>query len=216
MLRNGGHTCAKWITQTASVVANSSTATHAYAFAASSLSHRHPSCSDFLSHSSTTLSTSASMTTFVNGLLANQDQKKYLLHRPTPLRPFSTVTSPSHETTSSATQTPLPSTDSQMVSPSTTEITPGPKTPVDILRERGFVGLTTPGLDAHFRKAECEGKSVTVYAGFDPTADTLHLGSLIVIMALMHMKRAGHHVIALVRPHPFILSSAQQHICIYQ
>lgn len=38
----------------------------------------------------------------------------------------------------------------------------------------------------------------TVYAGFDPTADSLHVGNLLVIMGLLHCNRAGHHSIALV------------------
>lgn len=40
-----------------------------------------------------------------------------------------------------------------------------------------------------------------IYAGFDPTADSLHLGNLLVILTLMHLHRAGHTVIALVRRH---------------
>lgn len=38
----------------------------------------------------------------------------------------------------------------------------------------------------------------TVYAGFDPTADSLHVGNLLVIMGLLHCNRAGHQSIALV------------------
>ncbi|GLH02948.1 Tyrosine--tRNA ligase, mitochondrial [Gryllus bimaculatus] len=37
-----------------------------------------------------------------------------------------------------------------------------------------------------------------VYAGFDPTADSLHVGNLLILMGLLHWQRAGHHVIALV------------------
>lgn len=37
-----------------------------------------------------------------------------------------------------------------------------------------------------------------VYAGFDPTADSLHIGNLLVIIGLIHFQRAGHHPIALV------------------
>ncbi|XP_033214265.1 tyrosine--tRNA ligase, mitochondrial [Belonocnema kinseyi] len=37
-----------------------------------------------------------------------------------------------------------------------------------------------------------------VYAGFDPTADSLHVGNLLVLMNLLHWQRAGHQVIALV------------------
>ena len=40
--------------------------------------------------------------------------------------------------------------------------------------------------------------SRTIYAGFDPTADSLHIGNLLVIMAMLHAQRAGHKVIALI------------------
>lgn len=38
----------------------------------------------------------------------------------------------------------------------------------------------------------------TIYAGFDPTADSLHIGNLLVLMGLLHCQRAGHHPIALI------------------
>ena len=37
-----------------------------------------------------------------------------------------------------------------------------------------------------------------VYSGFDPTADSPHVGNLLVLVALLHCQRAGHDVIALV------------------
>jgi len=37
-----------------------------------------------------------------------------------------------------------------------------------------------------------------VYAGFDPTADSLHIGNLVVIMGLIHAQRSGHYPIALI------------------
>lgn len=37
-----------------------------------------------------------------------------------------------------------------------------------------------------------------IYAGFDPTADSLHIGNLLVIIGLIHFQRAGHHPIALI------------------
>ena len=40
--------------------------------------------------------------------------------------------------------------------------------------------------------------SRTIYAGFDPTANSLHIGNLLVIMAMLHAQRAGHRVLALV------------------
>jgi len=41
-------------------------------------------------------------------------------------------------------------------------------------------------------------KNQCVYAGFDPTADSLHIGNLLVIMNLLHWQRANHRVIALI------------------
>lgn len=41
--------------------------------------------------------------------------------------------------------------------------------------------------------------SQTIYAGFDPTADSLHVGNLLVIIGLIHGQRAGHQPIALVK-----------------
>jgi len=66
---------------------------------------------------------------------------------------------------------------------------------VTALRERGFVEQTTHGteLDGYI-----EGGRATCYIGFDPTASSLHVGSLIPIMALAHMQRAGHRPVALV------------------
>ena len=62
------------------------------------------------------------------------------------------------------------------------------------LRERGFLeNLTDPAIDKI-----CQEEQVVVYCGFDPTADSLHIGSLLPILLLMHFQRAGHKPIALV------------------
>ncbi|HEX2721429.1 MAG TPA: tyrosine--tRNA ligase, partial [Gemmatimonadaceae bacterium] len=39
---------------------------------------------------------------------------------------------------------------------------------------------------------------VTVYCGFDPTASSLHVGSLLPVMVLMHLQRAGHRPLVVV------------------
>ena len=39
---------------------------------------------------------------------------------------------------------------------------------------------------------------ICCYVGFDPTADSLHVGHLIPLMGLAHMQRAGHRIIALM------------------
>ena len=66
---------------------------------------------------------------------------------------------------------------------------------LDILRERGFVAQVTYEDDLY--KAFDEGM-VTFYTGFDPTADSLHIGHYIPIMAMAHLQRAGHKPIALM------------------
>jgi tyrosyl-tRNA synthetase len=64
----------------------------------------------------------------------------------------------------------------------------------DILDERGFLEQCS---DTELVR-EMLGKPLTCYIGFDPTSDSFHCGSLVPIMALAHMQRAGHRVIALV------------------
>jgi tyrosyl-tRNA synthetase len=63
-----------------------------------------------------------------------------------------------------------------------------------ILEERGFVEQAS---DREQVMALFE-SPVTCYIGFDPTASSLHLGSLVPIMSLAHMQRAGHRPIAVV------------------
>jgi tyrosyl-tRNA synthetase len=62
------------------------------------------------------------------------------------------------------------------------------------LRWRGFVNQTTHE-DLGDRLAK---ERFTVYCGFDPTADSLHIGHLVALMGLTHCQRAGHRPIALV------------------
>jgi tyrosyl-tRNA synthetase len=69
------------------------------------------------------------------------------------------------------------------------------KNVLDILRARGFIEQTTHD-DA--LRDYLDAKQVTCYIGFDPTASSLHVGSLVPIMSLAHMQRNGHRPIALV------------------
>ena len=65
---------------------------------------------------------------------------------------------------------------------------------LDILKERGFIAQTTFEDELYEQL-----KSPTAfYVGFDPTADSLHIGHYIPIMAMAHMQRAGHKPIALM------------------
>lgn len=58
---------------------------------------------------------------------------------------------------------------------------------------RGMVHDIMPGTEEMLNK-----EKVTGYIGFDPTADSLHIGNLVQIMTLVHFQRAGHKPIALV------------------
>ena len=64
---------------------------------------------------------------------------------------------------------------------------------LDELAWRGLLHQHTEGLaDA------LNGRSVSVYCGFDPTASSMHVGNLVPVMGLMHLQRAGHKPFAVV------------------
>ena len=70
---------------------------------------------------------------------------------------------------------------------------------VDDFRWRGLIHVTedgqellTPGLEELLRR-----ESITAYIGFDPSADSLHIGNLLGIMVLVRMQRHGHRPIAI-------------------
>ena len=64
---------------------------------------------------------------------------------------------------------------------------------VEELRWRGMLHDIMPETENHLNEKKASG-----YIGFDPTADSLHIGSLVQIMILMHFQRAGHRPIALL------------------
>lgn len=67
---------------------------------------------------------------------------------------------------------------------------------MDLIKElkwRGMVQDMIPGTDEQLKK-----EITTGYIGFDPTATSLHIGSLVPILLLVHMQKAGHRPIALV------------------
>ena len=66
---------------------------------------------------------------------------------------------------------------------------------MDVLRERGYIKQTTFEDDLY---QMLEKERVTFYVGFDPTADSLHIGHYIPVMVMTHLQRAGHRPIALV------------------
>jgi len=64
---------------------------------------------------------------------------------------------------------------------------------IEELRWRGMIQDIMPGTEEQLQK-----EMTTGYIGFDPTADSLHIGSLVPILLLVHFQKAGHKPIALV------------------
>ncbi len=69
------------------------------------------------------------------------------------------------------------------------------KNVMDTLRERGFIKQVVFEEDLYKMLGE---QSVSFYIGFDPTADSLHVGHFLALMAMAHMQKAGHKPFALV------------------
>jgi len=64
---------------------------------------------------------------------------------------------------------------------------------IEELRWRGMIQDIMPGTEEQLKK-----EMTSAYIGFDPTADSLHIGSLVPILLLVHLQKAGHKPIALV------------------
>ncbi|XP_055617718.1 tyrosine--tRNA ligase, mitochondrial isoform X2 [Toxorhynchites rutilus septentrionalis] len=66
------------------------------------------------------------------------------------------------------------------------------------LQDRGFFKDVFPAESVDKARSILGATPQTIYAGFDPTADSLHVGNLLVIIGLLHSQRAGHQPIALL------------------
>ena len=66
---------------------------------------------------------------------------------------------------------------------------------MDTLRERGFIKQTVFEEDLYKLLGS---EKVSFYIGFDPTADSLHVGHYLAMMAMSHMQKAGHRPIVLI------------------
>ena len=64
---------------------------------------------------------------------------------------------------------------------------------IEELKWRGMINDIMPGTQEQFEK-----EITAAYIGFDPTADSLHIGSLVQIMLLVHLQRCGHKPLALI------------------
>ncbi|KQJ97056.1 tyrosine--tRNA ligase, chloroplastic/mitochondrial [Brachypodium distachyon] len=69
---------------------------------------------------------------------------------------------------------------------------------VDVLRERGLVEATTSEALGSSPSAGGQQQQLKAYCGFDPTAESLHLGNLLGLVALSWFRRCGHTAVALV------------------
>ena len=65
----------------------------------------------------------------------------------------------------------------------------------DVLKERGLIAQTTH--EKEIREL-LKNEKVTFYIGFDPTADSLHVGHFLQMIVMRHMQNYGHRPIALV------------------
>lgn len=65
----------------------------------------------------------------------------------------------------------------------------------DILQARGFVKQVT---DEDALRELLGSETVTFYTGYDSTAESLHVGNLVTVMAMMHLQQAGHRPLAIV------------------
>jgi tyrosyl-tRNA synthetase len=69
---------------------------------------------------------------------------------------------------------------------------------IDELKWRGMIQDIMPGTAEQLDKLRLNGEMTAGYIGFDPTADSLHVGSLVPVFLLLHLQRAGHKPVALV------------------
>ena len=68
------------------------------------------------------------------------------------------------------------------------------KLPFDNLIERGFISQVSDEIISKLLNEE----KITIYVGFDPTSDSLHLGHLVPLFALSHLQQAGHNILIIV------------------
>lgn len=66
---------------------------------------------------------------------------------------------------------------------------------MDVLKDRGFIKQLVYENELYERLGK---ESVSFYVGFDPTADSLHIGHFVALMGMRHMQQAGHKPIILL------------------
>ncbi len=68
--------------------------------------------------------------------------------------------------------------------------------PMNILEELEWRGLIADCTDREALATQLAARPITLYCGFDPTADSLHAGHLVPLLALRRFQNTGHHAIA--------------------
>lgn len=68
----------------------------------------------------------------------------------------------------------------------------------NLLEDLSFRGLIQQMTDEEGLNKQLNEEKIRLYSGFDPTADSLHIGHLLPILTLRRFQLAGHHPIALV------------------
>ena len=100
------------------------------------------------------------------------------------------------ETSADVAQPDSSSPDSSLYAPENAQVLANLKSPfLQVMRDRGFFHQCT-GIEELDKRMSSE--SISAYLGFDATADSLHVGSLLQIMILRHLQQAGHRPIVLV------------------
>jgi tyrosyl-tRNA synthetase len=69
---------------------------------------------------------------------------------------------------------------------------------IEELKWRGMIQDIMPGTEEQLNKLSLNGEITSGYIGFDPTSDSLHIGSLVPILLLVHLQHAGHQPVALI------------------
>src|SRR5580700_8665345 len=69
---------------------------------------------------------------------------------------------------------------------------------IEELKWRGMIQDIMPGTEEQLNKLSLTGEITSGYIGFDPTSDSLHIGSLVPILLLVHLQKSGHKPFALL------------------
>ena len=118
----------------------------------------------------------------------------------TTTRLLSTTTEETTEATTTTEDIDYDGDDTSIYTNQADELTKLKSTFLQTMRDRGFLHQCTniAALDEVLSKSIQDGGATSAYLGFDATADSLHVGSLLQIMILRHLQKSGHRPVVLV------------------